>query len=117
MIDASRQNRPSDAIPWDCPISGPVARRATVDYAEVCERARTWRDRMRIRCPHCHNPIEVLDDDPLSELDCPSCGSRFNLLSTEDTTTWNDGATRRIGQFELLEAVGIGHFGSVWKAR
>jgi tetratricopeptide (TPR) repeat protein/tRNA A-37 threonylcarbamoyl transferase component Bud32 len=72
---------------------------------------------MRVRCPHCHNPIEVLDDDPLSEVDCPSCHSHFNLLAGQDTASWKTDTTRSIGQFELLEQVGIGHFGSVWKAR
>ena len=71
---------------------------------------------LHLRCPHCHNPIEVVDETPLSDLTCPSCGSQFSLISSETTCTHQTG-TRVLGHFELLEEIGIGHFGSVWKAR
>jgi serine/threonine protein kinase len=70
---------------------------------------------MHVRCPHCHNPIEILEGTPLIEIDCPSCGSRFSLISGETTAPYT-AATRTIGHFELIEQVGVGHFGSVWKA-
>ena len=71
---------------------------------------------VHIRCPHCHNPVELLDESPLIGIECPSCGSNFNFLTAE-TASQATGETQRIGQFELLEQVGMGHFGSVWKAR
>ena len=71
---------------------------------------------MHIRCPHCHSPIEVVDTDPLTDISCPSCGSNFSLISGE-TASYTPGAVRTIGHFELLESVGGGHFGTVWKAR
>ena len=71
---------------------------------------------MHIRCPHCHNPVEVVDADPLTDVSCPSCGSNFSLVSGE-TASYTPGAVRTIGHFELLESVGGGHFGTVWKAR
>jgi formylglycine-generating enzyme required for sulfatase activity len=71
---------------------------------------------MHIRCPHCHNPVEVVGDDPLTDISCPSCGSNFSLVSC-DTASYSPGAVRTIGHFELLESVGSGHFGTVWKAR
>ena len=71
---------------------------------------------MQIRCPHCHNPIEVVDADPLTDLSCPACGSSFSLISGE-TASYTPGAVRTIGHFELLENLGGGHFGTVWKAR
>ena len=40
---------------------------------------------MQIRCPHCQNPIEVVQDDSLMDVDCPSCGSSFNLASDTET--------------------------------
>ena len=71
---------------------------------------------MHIRCPHCHNPIEVVDADLLTDISCPSCGSNFSLISGE-TASYAPGAVRTIGHFQLLESVGGGHFGTVWKAR
>jgi tetratricopeptide (TPR) repeat protein len=69
---------------------------------------------MHLRCPHCHHPIEVIDQDEAHDMLCPSCGSGFNLISGLSTS---DYTRRRIAQFELLDKVGIGHFGAVWKAR
>jgi serine/threonine protein kinase len=71
---------------------------------------------MRIRCPHCHNPIEVLETDPLSDISCPDCGSSFNLV-TGETASYTPGEIKSIGHFQLLERVGGGYFGTVWKAR
>ena len=69
---------------------------------------------MHIRCPHCHNPIEVVDDASLSDLSCPSCGSQFSLVGGDATKTFR-ADHRKVGHFELLEQVGVGHFGHVWK--
>ena len=71
---------------------------------------------MHIRCPHCHDPIEVVDADLLTDIACPSCGSNFSLI-TRETAPYVPGAVRTIGHFQLLESVGDGHFGTVWKAR
>jgi serine/threonine-protein kinase len=83
------------------------------DCAEEAPSARG----LKIRCPHCHNPIEVIDADPRLEINCPSCGSNFSLIDTQSTVTANRGAVRRLGHFELVEHLGDGAFGSVWKAR
>ena len=71
---------------------------------------------MHIRCPHCHNPVEVVGSDPLTDISCPSCGSNFSLINAE-TASSAPGAVRMIGHFQLLETVGGGQFGTVWKAR
>jgi tRNA A-37 threonylcarbamoyl transferase component Bud32 len=71
---------------------------------------------MHIRCPHCHQPIEVVEDAPLADISCPSCGSNFSLISGEtETTQWH--GPRKIAHFELLDQVGQGAFGVVWKVR
>ncbi len=71
---------------------------------------------MHILCPHCRNPIELVNLTP-EEILCPACGSSFRL-ETPSTAAWTpaDGE-RKLGRFVLLDAVGVGAFGTVYKAR
>lgn len=71
---------------------------------------------MHIRCPHCHNPFESVEGSSWASLLCPTCGSSFSLSGTELTHTYRPGAFV-LGHFELVEEVGSGRYGSVWKAR
>jgi serine/threonine-protein kinase len=68
----------------------------------------------RVRCPHCHNPIQLADNGS-EEVLCPGCGSAFRIRDARQTTT--TGAMRPLGKFQLLERVGLGAFGAVWRAR
>jgi serine/threonine protein kinase len=70
---------------------------------------------MHVRCPQCCNPIALSGNEELSNLECPSCGSHFQLVSDETTTL--EQTYRPLAHFELLHQVGVGRFGSVWKAR
>jgi serine/threonine protein kinase len=71
---------------------------------------------MQVRCPHCHNPIEVVDDSSLSEIPCPSCGSSFSLVSDLRTTIDRTVEQKTIGHFHLSRKLGVGAFGEVWQA-
>jgi WD40 repeat protein/tRNA A-37 threonylcarbamoyl transferase component Bud32 len=68
----------------------------------------------RIRCPHCHNPMQLSDDRP-DEVLCPGCGSNFRVRDARLTATVS--GMRPLGKFQLLDRVGLGAFGAVWRAR
>ena len=40
---------------------------------------------MLIRCPHCQNSIELVDDPDFQSIDCPSCGSQFGLVDEDSS--------------------------------
>lgn len=71
---------------------------------------------LKIRCPHCHHPMDVVQDDLSSDIECSTCGSRFNLVD-DSGATYKSAALRQIAHFELVQELGRGAFGSVWKAR
>src|SRR5262249_26108696 len=67
-----------------------------------------------IRCPQCHNPIHLLDQRR-DEVLCPGCGSSFRVCEARQASTAE--SMRPLGKFQLLERVGLGAFGAVWRAR
>ena len=73
---------------------------------------------MHINCPHCHNGVEVVEEASLADVDCPSCGSHFSLIGEDEERTLTGGHnSRTLGRFELVNEVGKGAFGSVWRGR
>ncbi len=70
---------------------------------------------MRVRCPHCRSPLEIIPEASIAAVICPSCGS--SLDGVNETLISIKPDRRLLGRFELIERVGQGYFGEVWRAR
>jgi tRNA A-37 threonylcarbamoyl transferase component Bud32/tetratricopeptide (TPR) repeat protein len=93
-----------------------IAQVASASQHDIDHATRHYaRKGLHVRCPHCHNPIELVLDAELENIHCASCGSEFNLIDQSDDTRLAREVTQ-VGQFKLVERLGIGAFGSVWKA-
>ena len=66
--------------------------------------AETKTDAPHQACPACGTAVSVAEAEPLARVTCPNCGAVFRAVSVFDN-------------FELIETVGIGGMGSVYKAR
>lgn len=66
---------------------------------------------LRIRCPHCNNPVEILLDESEHEVTCPSCNSSFGLVGKG-----SQAVPTKLGRFEIGETLGTGSFGTVYRA-
>ncbi len=71
---------------------------------------------VHVRCPHCHNPVEVPVAADLASVDCPVCGNDFSLICPEETVAFPEVGRKTVGAYQLLDRVGMGRFGEVWKA-
>jgi hypothetical protein len=69
--------------------------------------------RMQLRCPHCRNSLEIVDEKSFDNVTCPSCGNSFSLRGYKLTDTHESGETTVATTAAYRKA--IDHRGSRWK--
>ncbi len=69
----------------------------------------------RVRCPHCHEDAILADGGVQSRIVCAACGGEFELADESPSCTYR--SQDHIGHFQLLDRLGGGAFGTVWRAR
>lgn len=69
---------------------------------------------LRIRCPLCREPFECPTDIEIAEIVCAKCGSRFTSASFNNEPL--AAPIKQLAHFDLIERIGEGGFGAVWKA-
>jgi serine/threonine protein kinase/ribosomal protein S27E len=90
---------------------------ASSDNGQTVEHQQTPKNSrgLHIRCPHCSNFVEVVTDTPYEEICCSTCGSTFSLVERDEPTRMAS-PLKSISRFDLVTRLGLGGFGTVWKA-
>ncbi|MCH7725372.1 MAG: protein kinase [Planctomycetes bacterium] len=77
---------------------------------------------MQVRCPRCNTSIEWTEPASSEDLSCTSCGNSFAIKEDEtldyddSTCQQSESVYRKLSHFDLIEKVGMGAYGTVWKA-
>src|SRR5262245_14608664 len=71
---------------------------------------------MRLESPHGPHGIDVVVRSPEESISCPECGSTFSLFDPERTRSYHESGAQIIGRFRLIDHLGSGQYGDVWKA-
>jgi serine/threonine protein kinase len=67
-------------------------------------------------CPHCQCESDVTITHG-EMIDCPECGGAIDPAAALPTVNWSPTKLPTLGKFDLLELIGRGSFGTVYRAR
>lgn len=86
-----------------------------VGTTDRTEQGLTGASQTVIRCPLCGIPNSITSQDGQHRVKCVGCSGDFAVL--EELHPADFDKLRRLGHFELIEEIGSGSFGTVWRAR
>jgi tetratricopeptide (TPR) repeat protein/tRNA A-37 threonylcarbamoyl transferase component Bud32 len=108
-------------------------REPTLDFKEYFQRFPAYADQLqelfqsqrfaasppqlRLTCPQCREPIALGTPVEEAKVVCPACGTGISLEADAAMAGLNLLHTNKLGRFEILEKLGVGTFGAVYKAR
>lgn len=116
LISRARMQAQQSDPTYDDPNQGDAKGHETVAFVLSGSQGPRLSRSLQIQCPLCHEPLEIVADQPLDEIPCLSCHGRFSLAG-DDPALRGQQPVSRIAHFELLQRLGMGSFGTVWKAR
>src|SRR5947209_7843055 len=75
---------------------------------------------LQLTCPQCGTRRSVVGGGNWGETPCDACGSRLSLqeaVTVDVNTVRGSGVVsgQKVGRFELMDRLGAGGFGEVWK--